>query len=160
MTRRAAGSRAVADAITDPGRRNLTYPTFPQGTKTMGGSRWSSLRLTNAALGESTSLFAAGRLLEGCSTGRPASKLQMRRLLDAQKRLGGAVRRSEIMVLADYVDEALRGLTDIGPESWAALSVQEKRGIMDVVIDRVIVYPKDQPNNRWAPPHKIKVFWR
>ena len=64
------------------------------------------------------------------------------------------------MVLADYVDEALRGLTDIGPESWAALSVQEKRGIMDVVIDRVIVYPKDQPNNRWAPPHKIKVFWR
>jgi len=34
MTRRAAGSRVVTDAITDPGRRNLSYLTFPRGTNT------------------------------------------------------------------------------------------------------------------------------
>ncbi|MBN1459650.1 MAG: recombinase family protein [Armatimonadetes bacterium] len=116
------------------------------------------VKRVEGALGQLTSLFVAGELLEG--EYREARKLQMRRLMDAQKRLDGAVRRSETMVLADYVDETLRGLADIGPDGWAALSIRAKRDIMDVVIDRVIVYPKDQPRNRWAPPHRIKVVWR
>ena len=43
---------------------------------------------------------------------------------------------------------------------WAALNIQAKRDIFDIVLDRVIVYPKENPHNRWAPPHKIKVLWR
>ena len=110
------------------------------------------------ALGQLTSLYVAGELLEG--EYREARKLQLKRLTDTQKRLDLAVRRTETIVRADYIEEMLRGLSDIGPEGWAALSVQAKRDIFDVVIDRVIVYPKDQPQNRWAPPHKIKVLWR
>lgn len=52
------------------------------------------------------------------------------------------------------------GLPDIGAEGWAALSVQARRDIFGVVIDRVIVYPKESPYNWWAPPYKIKVLWR
>jgi hypothetical protein len=111
-----------------------------------------------SALGQLTSLFVAGEILEGES--REARNLQLRRLAEAQKRLDGAVRRSETPVLAGYIDDALRGLADIGPEGWAALSAQGQRDIFDVLVDRVIVYPKEQPQNRWAPPHKIKILWR
>jgi len=38
------------------------------------------------------------------------------------------------------------------------LGVQAKRVIFDVVIDRVIVFPKRQPRNRWAPPDKVTVL--
>jgi site-specific DNA recombinase len=111
-----------------------------------------------ATLGQLTSLFVDGELLEG--EYREARKLQLKHLTDVQKRLDNAVRRVEVIVRADYVETVLAGLSDIGPEGWAALSVPAKRDIFDVVLDRVIVYPKDQPRNRWAPPHKIKILWR
>ena len=41
--------------------------------------------------------------------------------------------RSEAIVRSDSVDEVLRGLADVGPEGWAALSIQAKRDIFDVV---------------------------
>lgn len=99
-----------------------------------------------------------GELLEG--EYREARKLQLKRLTEVQKRLEKTVRRVKAVVRADYVQTLLNGLADIGPDGWAALSVQAKRDIFDVVLDREIVYPKEQPRNRWAPPHKIKVVWR
>lgn len=116
------------------------------------------VRRIEGSLGQLAALFVEGQLLEG--EYQEARKVQLRRLADANKRLDGAVRRSEAIVRAECVEEMLRGLADIGAEGWAALSVQAKRDIFDVVIDRVIVYPKEQPHNRWAPPHKIKVLWR
>lgn len=118
----------------------------------------AEVKRTEESLGQLTSLYVAGEILEG--EYREPRKLQLRKLTDVQKRLESAVRRVESIVRADYVDEMLRGLSGIGLEGWAALSVQAKRDIFDIVIDRVIVYPKEQPRNRWAPPHKIKVLWR
>ena len=54
----------------------------------------------------------------------------------------------------------ITGLAGIGPDGWAALSLQAKRDIFDVVLDRVIVYPKENPRGRGQGPHKIKVLWR
>jgi hypothetical protein len=44
--------------------------------------------------------------------------------------------------------------------SGVALSAQTKRDIFDVVLDRLIVYAKENPRNRWTPPHRIEVVWR
>lgn len=103
-------------------------------------------------------LFVGGELLEG--EYREARKLQLKPLSDVQKRLHKAVRRVEAVVRVDYAEAVLKGVADICPAGWAALSVQAKRDIFDIVLDRVIVYPKEQPRNRWAPLHKIKVVWR
>jgi hypothetical protein len=54
----------------------------------------------------------------------------------------------------------LRGLSAIGPDGWAVLSIEAKRDIMDVLLESVTVYPKDEPRNRWAGPHEISVEWR
>ena len=82
------------------------------------------------------------------------------RLLRAEKPLDAAVRRSEAIVRSDYVDEVLRGLADVGAEGWQVLSVQVKHEVFDVVIDRVIVYPKEHPRGHGQGPHKIKILWR
>lgn len=62
--------------------------------------------------------------------------------------------------MAEQMRVVLSSSGEIGREGWEALSVQAKRDIMDVVADRVIVYAKEEPRNRWAGPHKIKVVWR
>lgn len=64
------------------------------------------------------------------------------------------------MVRSEYVDDVLHGLAIVGTDGWAALSLQAKRDIFDVVLDRVIVYPKENPRGRGQGPHKIKVLWR
>jgi hypothetical protein len=42
--------------------------------------------------------------------------MQMHRLVEAQKRLDNAVRRSEMIVRSEYVADVLAGLAGIGPE--------------------------------------------
>lgn len=111
-----------------------------------------------ASLGQLAALYVEGSLLEG--EYREARKLQLQRLQQAHKRLDDAVRRAETLIRADYVEEVLRGLADIGPDGWAALSVQAKRDVFDIVIDRVIVYPKENPRAKRREPHKIKILWR
>jgi hypothetical protein len=78
----------------------------------------------------------------------------------AEVRLVETVEDVKAVVRADYVEQVLAGLAELGPEGWQALSVQAKRDIFDIVLDRVIVYPKENPHKRWAPPHMIKVLWR
>jgi hypothetical protein len=116
------------------------------------------VRRIESALGHLTSLYVDGGLLDG--EYREARKLQMQRLAETQKRLENAVRRSETMVRSEYVADVLAGLAGVGTEGWAALSLQAKRDVFDIVLDRVIVYPKENPRGRGQGPHKIKVLWR
>jgi hypothetical protein len=89
---------------------------------------------------------------------REARKLQIQRLADTQKRLENALRRSQTMIRSAYADEVLAGLFGIGPDGWAALSLEAKRDIFDAVLDRVIVYPKENPRGRGQGLHEVKVL--
>lgn len=116
------------------------------------------VRRLEAALGQLASLYVNGEILD--AEYREARRLQVRRLADAQHRLELARERAESAVRSTAVQEALRSLHDIGPEGWAPMSMKAKRDIMDLVLESVTVYPKDEPRNRWAPPHRIRAVWR
>jgi hypothetical protein len=109
-------------------------------------------------LGRLASAYVSDELLE--EEYREARKAQIRRLSEAQESLRRAEARIESTVRSQAVSEMLRGLSGMGPEGWAVLSIQAKRDVMDVLLDSVTVYPKDEPRNRWAGPHRIRVSWR
>jgi site-specific DNA recombinase len=109
-------------------------------------------------LGRLASLYASDELLE--EEYREARKAQLTRLSRAQERLARARTRAEASVRSEAVSQALRGLSGVGEEGWAALSVEAKRDIVDVLVESVTVYPKEEPRNRWAGPHTIRIEWR
>jgi hypothetical protein len=138
-------------------REARAHPELPLSDRPLEPLRQEVRRL-EAGLGRLASAYVSDELLE--EEYREARKAQIRRLSEAQESLRRAEARIESTVRSQAVSEMLRGLSGMGPEGWAVLSIQAKRDVMDVLLDSVTVYPKDEPRNRWAGPHRIRVSWR
>jgi DNA invertase Pin-like site-specific DNA recombinase len=118
-----------------------------------------AVRQAEQALGRLSSMYASGELIE--AEYRGARQLQLRRLEKAEERLSRALRRMEDVAQAEILEDAWRNLGTMTREQWRRLSVQAQRDIYDLVLDRVVVYPKDAPYRRHkAEPHRVEVNWR
>jgi DNA invertase Pin-like site-specific DNA recombinase len=106
-----------------------------------------------------TTLYIEGRLEEG--EYQTARGVQLRKLHDARRRLERAIERAEHRARAAYVESVWGDLGEMTLEQWHALTPKARRDIYDIVVDKVIVYPKENPWRRHrSEPHKVKVIWR
>ncbi|MCL5942128.1 MAG: recombinase family protein [Actinobacteria bacterium] len=111
------------------------------------------------ALGRLASMYAAGELLEG--EYRAARELQLKRLEKAERALERAIARTEDLAQADIIDATWEDLGEMTRAQWRALSVQAQRDIYDLVLDRVVVYPVEEPSRlRSRKARRIEVYWR
>lgn len=117
------------------------------------------LERTRESLGRLALMRAEGRI--GEDEFQSARALQRKRQAKLEAELTRASERLESDVKEALLDEAWEDLAALTEESWHKLSIEARREILDLVIERIVVAPTAGHDASHTPAHKrVRIRWR
>lgn len=117
------------------------------------------LERTREALGHLALMRAEEQI--GDEEFQSARALQRKRQTKLEAQFERASQRLESDVKATQLDETWEDLAALTAETWKALSLQARRDMLELVIERIVVNPVTSHDYRHVPPtSRVCIHWR